>query len=104
MRSTDYVKSNPPSTVPQYSVLSLISDNNRIYRNMFTMLCGGTLMPYIQHPVDPVYRGPRLCPRRGSDRGRFGQGEGGVGPGEVLSGEFSAVHVKCFCNAYVKYH
>ena len=35
-----------------YIVLSLISDNNRINRNMFTMLCGGTLMQYIQHPVE----------------------------------------------------
>jgi hypothetical protein len=30
-----------------YFVFCLISDNNRMNRNMFTDLCGGSLVPYI---------------------------------------------------------
>jgi len=33
-----------------YYVFCLISDNNRVNRNMFTCLCGGDLTPFIQHP------------------------------------------------------
>ena len=33
-----------------YFVFCLISDNNRVNRNMFTQVCGGSLVPYIQHP------------------------------------------------------
>jgi hypothetical protein len=33
-----------------YFVFCLISDNNRVNRNMFTELCGGALIPYIKHP------------------------------------------------------
>jgi hypothetical protein len=33
-----------------YFVFCLISDNNRVNRNMFTELCGGSLVPYIKHP------------------------------------------------------
>lgn len=33
-----------------YQVLCLISDNNRVNRNMFTNMCGGTLQPFIAHP------------------------------------------------------
>lgn len=33
-----------------YLVCCLISDNNRVNRNMFTELCGGTLKPFVQHP------------------------------------------------------
>jgi THAP domain/Transposase protein len=33
-----------------YFVLALISDNNRVNRNMFTALCGGSLKPFVQHP------------------------------------------------------
>jgi hypothetical protein len=31
-------------------VFCLISDNNRVNRNLFTELCGGSLEPYIKHP------------------------------------------------------
>ena len=33
-----------------YKVVALISDNNRINRNVFTSICGGTLQPSIAHP------------------------------------------------------
>ena len=33
-----------------YLVFCLISDNNRVNRNMFTEICGGSLTPYVQHP------------------------------------------------------
>jgi hypothetical protein len=33
-----------------YLVFCLISDNNRVNRNMFTEMCGGSLRPYVQHP------------------------------------------------------
>lgn len=35
-----------------YKVVSLISDNNRINRNMFERLCGGSLVSSIPHPCD----------------------------------------------------
>ena len=33
-------------------MVSLISDNNRINRNVFTSICGGVLKPCIAHPLD----------------------------------------------------
>ena len=33
-----------------YFVFCLISDNNRVNRNMFSDICGGTLASYVQHP------------------------------------------------------
>ena len=33
-----------------YLVFCLISDNNRVNRNMCSEMCGGTLKPYVQHP------------------------------------------------------
>jgi hypothetical protein len=33
-----------------YFVFCLVSDNNRVNRNMFTELCGESLVPYIKHP------------------------------------------------------
>ena len=33
-----------------YYVFCLISDNNRVHRNMFAALCGGDLRPFVQHP------------------------------------------------------
>ena len=36
-----------------YKVVSLISDNNRINRNMFEKMCGGKLVSSIPHPYDP---------------------------------------------------
>ena len=40
-----------------YKVLGIISDNNRINRNMFEHLCGGTLQSSIKHPFsdDPLF-------------------------------------------------
>ena len=35
-----------------YRVLCMISDNNRINRNMFAMFCDGDLKPSISHPLD----------------------------------------------------
>ena len=35
-----------------YKVVALISDNNRINRNVFTAICGGILKPSIVHPLD----------------------------------------------------
>ena len=35
-----------------YKVVALISDNNRINRNVFGAICGGTLKPSIVHPLD----------------------------------------------------
>ena len=32
-----------------YEVFCLISDNNRVNRNMFADLCGGDLKPFVQH-------------------------------------------------------
>jgi len=37
----------------RYKVVALISDNNRINRNMFEKLCGGNLQPRLPHPCDP---------------------------------------------------
>jgi hypothetical protein len=39
-----------------YDVFCLISDNNRINRNMFSILCGGELKPWIPHPCDSERR------------------------------------------------
>lgn len=36
-----------------FTVLSLISDNNRVNRNMFTCLSGGELKPFINNPYCP---------------------------------------------------
>ena len=36
-----------------FKVVAIISDNNRVNRNMFEKMCGGTLQPYIPHPCDP---------------------------------------------------
>jgi hypothetical protein len=33
-----------------YLIIYLISDNNRVNRNMFTEICSGSLMPYVHHP------------------------------------------------------
>ena len=35
-----------------YVVFCLISDNNRVNRNMFTQICNGDLQPCIEHPLD----------------------------------------------------
>lgn len=35
-----------------YSVICVISDNNRVNRNAFTMLCGDKLQPFIQNPFN----------------------------------------------------
>jgi len=35
-----------------YKIVALISDNNRINRNVFTSLCGGVLYPFTVHPLD----------------------------------------------------
>ena len=35
-----------------YKVVSLLSDNNRINRNVFAAICGGILQPSIVHPLD----------------------------------------------------
>ena len=35
-----------------YRVMCMISDNNRIHRNMFAMFCDGDLNPSIPHPLD----------------------------------------------------
>jgi len=35
-----------------YKVVSLLSDNNRINRNVFAAMCGGVLKPSIVHPLD----------------------------------------------------
>ena len=35
-----------------YKVVCMISDNNRINRNVFTSICGGVLKPCIAHPID----------------------------------------------------
>ena len=35
-----------------YKVVALLSDNNRINRNMFAAMCGGVLQPSIVHPLD----------------------------------------------------
>jgi hypothetical protein len=35
-----------------YFVFCLISDNNRVNRNMFTQMCNGELQPYIKHPLN----------------------------------------------------
>ena len=35
-----------------YKVVALVSDNNRINRNVFTSICGGVLKPCIAHPLD----------------------------------------------------
>ncbi|CAL1270294.1 unnamed protein product [Larinioides sclopetarius] len=37
----------------KYNVLCLISDNNRINRNMFTLMCQGNLANCISNPVEP---------------------------------------------------
>jgi len=39
-----------------FNVFCLLSDNNRVNRNMFAELCGGTLTPYTAHPVDSSKR------------------------------------------------
>jgi len=39
-----------------FIVLCLISDNNRVNRNMFTALCNGDLKPFISHPCDPTLK------------------------------------------------
>lgn len=39
----------------RYKVISILSDNNRVNRNMFTMM-SGVLKPYIAHPCDPVFK------------------------------------------------
>lgn len=40
-----------------YRVLCIISDNNRINRNMFTLLCGGNeLKPFIDNPFDSTIK------------------------------------------------
>ena len=36
-----------------YFVFCLISDNNRVNRNMFAELCGGSLKPFMPHPCSP---------------------------------------------------
>jgi len=35
-----------------YKIVALISDNNRINRNVFESICGGVLKPSIAHPLD----------------------------------------------------
>jgi len=35
-----------------YKVVALLSDNNRINRNVFAVMCGGVLQPSIIHPLD----------------------------------------------------
>jgi len=35
-----------------YKVLAVLSDNNRVNRNMFDKMCGGTMRPCIPHPYD----------------------------------------------------
>ena len=35
-----------------YFVICLVSDNNRVNRNMFETMCGGELQPCIKHPCD----------------------------------------------------
>lgn len=35
-----------------YTVLYLISDKNRINQNMFAIMCGGNIKPYIENPYD----------------------------------------------------
>jgi Transposase protein len=39
-----------------YKVLAVMSDNNRVNRNVFEKMCGGTLQPSICHPCDPLRR------------------------------------------------
>jgi hypothetical protein len=39
-----------------YKVVAIISDNNRVNRNVFTAMCGGTLQTSIPHPCDPERR------------------------------------------------
>lgn len=39
-----------------YRVLAVLSDNNRVNRNMFEKICGGTLQPSIPHPLDSQRR------------------------------------------------
>jgi hypothetical protein len=34
-----------------FSVVCIISDNNRVNRNVFADMCGGKLKPYIEHPL-----------------------------------------------------
>lgn len=36
-----------------YYVFCIISDNNRVNRNMFSLLCNGVLQPCIKHPLNP---------------------------------------------------
>ena len=36
-----------------YKCVSVISDNNRVNRKAFKIMCGGTLTSPIQHPSDP---------------------------------------------------
>jgi hypothetical protein len=36
-----------------YTVLAVMSDNNRVNRNVFEKMCGGTLQSSISHPCDP---------------------------------------------------
>jgi len=35
-----------------YKIVALISDNNRVNRNAFAAMCGGELLPCIEHPCD----------------------------------------------------
>jgi len=39
-----------------YKVVAILSDNNRINRNTFDKICGGTMQPSIVHPCDPQRR------------------------------------------------
>ena len=39
-----------------YKVVCLISDNNRVNRNVFTSICGGVLKPSVAHPLDSSRR------------------------------------------------
>ena len=39
-----------------YFVFCFISDNNRVNRNMFAELCGGSLKPFMPHPCSPESR------------------------------------------------
>ena len=53
--TTDYLKGCTVDIITMlenagYYVFCLISDNNRVNRNMFADLCGGSLSSYVQHP------------------------------------------------------
>lgn len=39
-----------------YRAVSLLSDNNRINRNVFAAICGDVLQPSIVHPLDSTQR------------------------------------------------